>query len=265
MAVEVVAVVEVAIAGGRLADGLGDLVDREVVERARASGLLVRRARRASRRAAGCRSGRRPSRPRPGNTPVESSSFITRVMIDGVASRRRAARTSRGARRSDRWPPPTERSTSARSGQAGQARDVEGLVVVAIEQEVPGEVLHRVAGRHHLPVEHGGDLLVGAEDHVADAGVAPAQGGAIGRRRRDRGVEELEGPVDDRVRHVAARERAVLAVELELLGGRRRHRSSRGRRRRDRGGGSPPSCRCRSPTRCRCPASSSAGTQPSSW
>ena len=89
--------------------------------------------------------------------------------------------------------------------------------MVAVEQEVPRQVLHRIAGGDHLPVEHRRDALVVAEDHVADARVAPAEGGAVGRRR-DGGLEDLEGPVDRGVGHVAAGEGAVLVVEAELLG-----------------------------------------------
>ena len=82
VAVEVVAVVEVAIAGAGLADRLGDLVDREVVEGREHRGLLVSRARRASSASRRVPVWSKAPSAAPGNTPVESRSFITRTMIE---------------------------------------------------------------------------------------------------------------------------------------------------------------------------------------
>ena len=224
MAVEVVAVVEVAIAGAGLADGLGDLVDRQVVEgrEHRVSwGVGVGHARSSSMRleqlAAGLVVGHL------GGAGEHAA----------LVEQHHHAGHDRGVAGGAQQLVPVEVLGRAAAGQlptgdglgplrqTGQPRHSEGLPVVAVEEQVPGQVLHGVAGGDHLPVEDGGHRLVGREDHVADARVAPAQGrrGVGGRQRRR---QQLEGPVDAGVGLVARGEATVLPVELKLLG-RRRH------------------------------------------
>src|SRR5262249_23633851 len=81
VAVEVVAVVEVAIAGGRLPDRHRHLVDREVVS-GREHGRLPGYARSSSmRRSCWLAVWSKAVSAAPGNTPEASSSFITRVRM----------------------------------------------------------------------------------------------------------------------------------------------------------------------------------------